>query len=398
MLQGKNILLGITGSIAAYKSAFLCRLLVKQGYDVKVIMTPSATGFISPLTLSTLSGNVVAHDVSDGETWNNHVALGLWADVMIIAPCTASTLSKMANGQSDNLLVAAYLSAKCPVFIAPAMDLDMYQHPTTKRNLTLLSSYGNYIIQVGNGFLASGLEGEGRMAEPEDILTEINTFLGKENDLSNKNVLITAGPTHEALDPVRFIGNRSSGKMGLALAKECNLRGAKVTLILGPSQYTTSHDDIETIHVTSAQDMYEACNQKFKNADVIILAAAVADYKPANVSTQKMKKKDDDMQLELVKTIDIAATLGQEKKENQTMIGFALETNDEILNAKQKLHKKNLDFIVLNSLSDSGAGFQHDTNKITILDKERNQTAFDLKPKTEVAKDIIDYLVNNYIN
>ncbi|MBK8349832.1 MAG: bifunctional phosphopantothenoylcysteine decarboxylase/phosphopantothenate--cysteine ligase CoaBC [Saprospiraceae bacterium] len=398
MLDGKKIILGITGSIAAYKAAFLCRLLIKSGCKVRVVMTPSAVDFISPLTMSTLSGNDVFIDISDGDGWNNHVELGLWGDVFLVAPCTASTLAKMASGISDNLLVACYLSAKCPVMVAPAMDLDMWKHPSTQNNIKLLQSYENFIIPVGIGFLASGLEGEGRMAEPEDILTYLNIFFSKAEDIKGKHVLITAGPTYEAIDPVRFIGNRSSGKMGYSIAKECKARGAQVTLVSGPVSSDLKADDgIEVVRVQSAEEMYHACDQFFENADIVILAAAVADYRPAEVALQKIKKSDDEMQISLKKTIDIAATLGAKKKTNQIFIGFALETNDEINHATKKLHKKNLDFIVLNTLNDKGAGFQVDTNKITILDNKGMTTAYDLKSKTEVAQDIVDYLVIHYL-
>ncbi|MBL0099697.1 MAG: bifunctional phosphopantothenoylcysteine decarboxylase/phosphopantothenate--cysteine ligase CoaBC [Saprospiraceae bacterium] len=398
MLDGKKIILGITGSIAAYKAAFLCRLLIKSGCKVRVVMTPSAVDFISPLTMSTLSGNDVFIDISDGDGWNNHVELGLWGDVFLVAPCTASTLAKMASGISDNLLVACYLSAKCPVMVAPAMDLDMWKHPSTQNNIKLLQSYENFIIPVGIGFLASGLEGEGRMAEPEDILTYLNVFFSKAEDIKGKHVLITAGPTYEAIDPVRFIGNRSSGKMGYSIAKECKARGAQVTLVSGPVSSDLKADDgIEVVRVQSAEEMYHACDQFFENADIVILAAAVADYRPAEVALQKIKKSDDEMQISLKKTIDIAATLGAKKKTNQIFIGFALETNDEINHATKKLHKKNLDFIVLNTLNDKGAGFQVDTNKITILDNKGMTTAYDLKSKTEVAQDIVDYLVIHYL-
>jgi len=395
MLQGKKVLLGITGSIAAYKSALLCRLLIKEGCDVKVVMTSDAKSFISPLTLSTLSTHPVVDTISDGQSWNNHVDLGLWADVMIVAPSTANSIAKMANGIADNMLVAIYLSAKCPVLIAPAMDLDMWKHPSTINNLNLLISFGNKIIPVGNGFLASGLEGEGRMAEPEDIVTYLNSFFDKEMDLAGKKVLITAGPTHEALDPVRFIGNRSSGKMGLALAEECVSRGAEVTLVLGPVSIKIDAKISRLIKVQSAQDMYEAANLHFDNSDLVIFAAAVADYMPATISDKKIKKTGNDMRIELVKTIDIATTIGARKKPNQTLIGFALETDDEISNAKLKLHKKNLDFIVLNSLKDNGAGFQHDTNKITIVNKNGKEIPFELKSKSAVAKDIIDFYIKN---
>lgn len=398
MLQGKKVLLGVTGSIAAYKSASIVRLLIKAGCQVKVVMTKSACDFITPMTLSTLSTHSVLIDWAEGDTWANHVEAGLWADIMVIAPCTATTLAKMATGMSDNMLLACYLSAKCPVIIAPAMDLDMWAHPSTKNNLKKITSYGNEIIPVGNGFLASGLHGDGRMAEPEDIIQYISNFFQKKNKLQGKKVLITAGPTFEAIDPVRFIGNHSSGKMGYAIADVCAQQGAEVTLVSGPVAVHVENNQIKVVKVMSAEQMYDACLQSFSDTDITILAAAVADYKPANVATQKLKKKEDDMQIELVKTIDIAATLGAIKNENQLMVGFALETNDEINHAKQKLHKKNLDFIVLNSLGDKGAGFQHDTNKITIIDKLENVVEFGLKPKTEVATDIVDYLLNNFIH
>lgn len=394
MLQGKKILLGITGSIAAYKSAILCRLLIKEGCDVKVIMTNEAKGFISPLTLSTLSKHPVVDNISNGDSWNNHVELGLWADVIVVAPVTANSIAKMAHGIADNMLVATYLSAKCPVILAPAMDLDMWKHPSTKNNLNLLTSFGNKIIPVGNGYLASGLEGEGRMAEPEDIVGYLNSFFNFKMDLVGKRVLITAGPTHESLDPVRFIGNRSSGKMGIALAKECTLRGAEVTLILGPVSLRVDQNIGKVVKVQSAQDMYNAANLYFDQSDIVILAAAVADYRAANIADHKIKKSENEMQLALIKTIDIAATLGSRKNQNQTLIGFALETDDGISNAKAKLHKKNLDFIVLNSLNDDGAGFQHDTNKVTIVDKDGREVSFGLKYKSEVAKDIIDFYIS----
>lgn len=388
-LANKKIILCVTGSIAAYKSAFLVRLLVKSQAEVRVIMTPSACAFISPLTLSTLSKHEVHTEVSDGNSWNNHVELGLWADAMIIAPCTATTLGKMANGIADTMLVATYLSAKCPVYIAPAMDLDMWVHPSTKSNLKKLRSYGNGIIPVGNGELASGLSGEGRMAEPEDIVIYVAEKLGKNQDLAGKTVMVTAGPTHEALDPVRFIGNRSSGKMGVAIAEECAARGAEVNLILGPSQLTSDADNVNTINVVSAADMYEAAVGLFENTDVAVMAAAVADYTPETVSDIKIKKKDGDLSIPLKRTKDIAGYLGS-VKQNQLLIGFALETNDEISNANRKLQKKNLDFIVLNSLKDKGAGFQHDTNKIKIIKREGEALEYPLKRKTEVAKDIVD--------
>ena len=394
MLQGKKILLGITGSIAAYKAAILVRLLVKASAEVRVVMTESATKFISPLTLSTLSEKPVIIDWEKSGTWTNHVEAGLWADLMVIAPCTANTLAGMAGGFGHNLLLGCYLSAKCPVIIAPAMDLDMWRHPAVKNNLRLVQSYGNQIIPVGNGFLASGLEGDGRMAEPEEILDNIHHFFAKNLDLKNKNVLITAGPTFEAIDPVRFIGNHSSGKMGIELAKSCANRGANVTLILGPTSLTLENPSIKVERIQSAQEMYDAVNQCFEQSDIVIFAAAVADYRPATVSHIKIKKKDDDLSIPLVKTIDIAATIGAKKSDKQILVGFALETNDEIINANSKLHKKNLDFIVLNSLADHGAGFKHDTNKVTIIDSEGTKIDFPLKSKKDVANDIIDYLVS----
>jgi phosphopantothenoylcysteine decarboxylase/phosphopantothenate--cysteine ligase len=394
-LKDKKVLLAITGSIAAYKSAVLCRLLIKDGAEVKVIMTPNATQFISPLTLSTLSGNPVYTQVMSNEGWNNHVELGLWADIMVVAPCTATTLSKMAHGNADNMVVASYLSAKCPVFIAPAMDLDMWHHGSTKTNISQLQKFGNKVVPVGFGYLASGLIGDGRMAEPEEILKYIQTYFLTQEDLKGKKVLITAGPTYEAIDPVRFIGNRSSGKQGVALAYECANRGAIVNLILGPSNMSIEDPRIHVTHVESALEMYNAANDHFSQSDVIILAAAVADYKSAIIADKKLKKNDDEMSIDLEKTIDIAATFGKIKSKNQVMIGFALETNDEIEHARGKLHKKNFDFIVLNSLRDMGAGFAHDTNKISIIGHKENVVC-DLKSKNEVAKDIVDHYITHY--
>ncbi len=388
-LASKKIILCITGSIAAYKAAFLTRLLIKAQAEVRVIMTPSACAFISPLTLSTLSKHEVHTEVSDGNSWNNHVELGLWADAMVIAPCTATTLGKMANGIADTMLVATYLSAKCPVYIAPAMDLDMWIHPSTKLNISKLESYGNGIIPVGNGELASGLSGEGRMAEPEDIVTYLSNKLAQTQDLLGKKVIVTAGPTYEAIDPVRFIGNRSSGKMGLAIAEACADRGAKVDLVLGPSKLVSNHPNVTTINVVSAEDMYQAAVSRFDKCDVAVMAAAVADYTPQTVSDIKIKKKEGDLNIPLKRTKDIAGHLGS-IKENQLLIGFALETNDEISNANRKLQKKNLDFIVLNSLNDKGAGFQHDTNKIRIIKSNGESQAYPLKSKTDVAIDIVD--------
>ena len=390
-MKGKKILLGITGSIAAYKAASLTRLFIKAGAEVQVLMTPSAAKFITPLTLSTLSKNPVHTSVIDESSWNNHVEMGLWADAMVVAPTTATTLSKMANGICDNVIVATYLSARCPVFFAPAMDLDMWKHPATLGNLAKLQSYGNHLIPVGHGELASGLVGAGRMAEPEDIVAFVGKHLTKNNsNLAKKHVVITAGPTFEALDPVRFIGNHSSGKMGICIAEEAAERGAKVTLILGPSKLSTNHPDIETINVKSAQDMYEAAVEQYPTADATVMAAAVADYRPKTISAQKIKKKDGEMFIELERTKDIAAELGKQKRKNQLNIGFALETQNEMKNAQKKLIKKNFDFIVLNSLNDKGAGFKHDTNKITIVDRDNNIQEFELKPKQAVASDILD--------
>jgi phosphopantothenoylcysteine decarboxylase/phosphopantothenate--cysteine ligase len=392
-LQGKNIILGVCGSIAAYKTAFLTRLLIKSGAHVQVLMTPAATEFIGPLTLSTLSKRPVYTDVSSEASWNNHVELGLWADAMIIAPATATTLAKMATGLSDNMIVATYLSAKCPVFFAPAMDLDMWKHPASKQNVIRLQSYGNHLIPVGHGELASGLVGDGRMAEPEEIIKHLETFFSKQQDLIGKKAIVTAGPTFEPIDPVRFIGNRSTGKMGIAIAEQLSARGANVILILGPTaQDPHSSEAIECIRVKTAQEMFEATQKAFKAADIGILAAAVADYRPKTVADQKIKKKEGDMAIELERTVDIAATLGKNKRDNQILIGFALETNNELENAKSKLNRKNFDFIVLNSLKDEGAGFGHDTNKIRLV--YDNKTAeFELKSKQAVAKDIVDAIV-----
>lgn len=392
MLEGKKIILAVSGSIAAYKSAILCRLLIKAGCEVKIVMTESAQAFIPALTMSTLSGNPVYIDWKEGDTWTNHVDLGIWGDLFIIAPATANTISKLAHGQCDNMLLATYLSAKCPVMIAPAMDLDMWKHPSTKMNLELLQSYGNLIIPVGYGFLASGLIGDGRMAEPEEILQFVENHFSIKQDLLGKKVLITSGPTYEAIDPVRFIGNHSSGKMGFALARACAQRGAEVYLVSGPTSLTIQNKNIHITRVTSADEMYSAADAAFNDSDIIILVAAVADYKPATVAQNKIKKSDEVFSLDLVKTVDIAATLGARKQKHQIMVGFALETNDEINHASQKLHKKNLDFIVLNSMNDQGAGFMHDTNKITILDRIGGSTSYDLKSKDEIAGDILDYL------
>jgi phosphopantothenoylcysteine decarboxylase / phosphopantothenate---cysteine ligase len=389
----KHIVLGVSGSIAAYKSVSLVRLLIKAGYDVKVIMTPSATSFVAPLTFATLSKHPVFIDVIDGDSWNNHVDLGLWADAFVVAPATASTISKMAAGQSDNMLVATYLSAKCPVYIAPAMDLDMWKHPATQANIKLLESYSNHIIPVGHGELASGLVGAGRMAEPEDIVAFLDSR-DKKKDLTGKIVMITAGPTREPLDPVRYISNHSTGRMGIAIADECQERGATVYLILGPTDLRPSSSHIHIKHVQSAEDMYEACIALFEEVDIAVFAAAVADYTPEEKSDIKIKKKADDMHLPLKRTQDIAGSLGQKKRSNQITVGFALETNDESANAQRKLDKKNFDFIVLNSLREKGAGFKHDTNKVTIYSKDGSTHPFLLKSKRAVAKDIIDLVVH----
>ncbi len=391
-LQGKKILLAVSGSIAVYKSLILTRLLIKQGAEVRVIMTPASTDFVSALSFSTLSKNQVFSDVSSGDSWNNHVDLGLWADLMLVAPATATTLAKLANGIADNMVIACYLSAKCPIYFAPAMDLDMWVHPSTKNNIKKLKSYGNRMIDVGNGELASGLSGNGRMAEPEDIVQILQDHFAVSQDLIGKNVIVTAGPTYEDLDPVRYIGNRSTGKMGIAVAEACAERGANVTLVLGPSPITTTEEYV-TIKVRSAEDMYEAVKQNFENADIVIFAAAVADYKPASVSDQKIKKADDDLKVPLMRTTDIAKTLGVIKG-SRIHVGFALETQNGSVNAQAKLKKKNFDFIVLNTLADKGAGFGHDTNKISIYDENGLVEAHPLMSKKKAARNIIDALVH----
>ena len=392
MLQGKKILLAVTGSIAAYKAATIVRLCIKAGADVKVIMTESASNFIPALTLATLSKNKVLTHLFKGDTWANHVMLGRWADVMLIAPATCNTIAKLANGICDNLLQAIYLSATCPVIIAPAMDEDMWLHASTKRNIATLQSAGNIVLAVNNGELASGLQGEGRMAEPEAILILLSNFLQKGKDLLNKSVLITAGPTYEKIDPVRFIGNNSTGKMGIALAKECAARGANVMLVMGPSSEIVP-SNIKLINVESAAEMYEACLLIFDKIDIAIMSAAVADYTPVVKATEKIKKKDTNFILELKKTADILKKLGELKTENQLLIGFALETENEKKNALKKINNKNADFIVLNSLRDAGAGFGFNTNKITIFDKAGNEFSFDTKSKEEVAKDILNTII-----
>lgn len=396
MLNGKNILLGITGGIAAYKTTFLVRLFIKAGANVKIILTDSASSFVSPLTLATLSKNPVVTDFvkSDATTvdWNNHVELGLWADLMLIAPATANTMSKMASGGCDNLLLASYLSAKCPVFFAPAMDLDMYKHPSTVATLTKLQSFGNVMIPATSGELASGLHGEGRMAEPEDILRFIENHLSDGLPLHGKKVLITAGPTYEAIDPVRFIGNHSSGLMGFELAHAAANLGAKVVLVSGPSRFTVKNHAISLVPVVSADDMYASAHEHYPDSDVVICAAAVADYKPKTMATQKIKKSDEALNIALVKNKDILLSLGKAKKD-QYLVGFALETENEVENAKGKLQRKNLDAIVLNSLNDKGAGFGGTTNKISFIDTNLEILTFELKTKAAVAKDILNEII-----
>ncbi len=391
-LKDKHIVLGITGSIAAYKAAPLARLLIKAGAEVQIVITPSGKEFITPVTLSALTGKPVVSEfftANDG-TWHSHVDLGQWADLMLIAPATAATLGKMANGIADNMLITTYLSMKAPVMIAPAMDLDMFAHPSTSRNMDLLRSYENIIIEPAAGELASHLIGKGRMEEPEKILVAVENFFARQETLSKKKVLITAGPTYEKIDPVRFIGNYSSGKMGFALAEECAARGAEVILIAGPVALKTIHPNITRIDVESAEEMYNASVKAFPEMDIAILCAAVADFRPTEQYAEKVKRGEDLLNISLVPNKDIAASLGKMKKANQKLIGFALETNDEETNALKKIVKKNLDFIVLNSLKDSGAGFKYDTNKISILGRNGEKTDFHLKSKKEVAIDIID--------
>lgn len=401
MLKGKKIVLGITGSIAAYKSCLIIRELIKSGAEVQVVITPAGKEFITPITLSALTHKPVVSEFfsqKDG-TWNSHVDLGLWADAMVIAPCTAATLGKMANGVADNMLLTTYLSMKALVFIAPAMDLDMYKHPSTQKNIRTLRSFGNHIIEPGSGFLASGLEGKGRMEEPENIVKALADFFSTSSesqtyieDLKDKKILITAGPTYEKIDPVRFIGNYSSGKMGFALAEECSRRGAKVVLVAGPVSLTCS-ESIQRIDVESCKEMYEAVVGEFSNCDAAILCAAVADFRPEEIAEQKIKRVGDDLLLKLKPTQDIAATIGTMKGEGQRIVAFALETNEEESNAQRKLEKKNADFIVLNSTRIPGTTFQADDNQITIINKE-GKKSYAKKPKTEVARDIIDELVS----
>ena len=398
VLQGKKILLGVTGGIAAYKTAHLVRLFIKLKAEVRVILTPSAKDFITPLTLSTLSKNEVYssfyNEEDENAVWNNHVELGLWADFMLIAPATANTMSKMKNGTADNLLVATYLSAKCPVYFAPAMDLDMYKHASTKESLETLQSIGNILIPAASGELASGLVGEGRMAEPEDIVSFIENDILNQLPLKGQKVVITAGPTYEAIDPVRFIGNHSSGKMGFAIAKAAANLGAAVHLITGPTKEKIHHSFIQRVDVVSAQEMYDAVHEVFKESNIAIFSAAVADYKPKNQVDQKIKKADASLALELTPTPDILASVGKIKT-NQYLVGFALETNNEFENAKKKITSKNLDAIVLNSLNDKGAGFASNTNKITIIDKNFKSEVYNLKSKDEVAQDILTYILQN---
>jgi len=392
VLKGRNILLGITGSIAAYKSAFLVRLLVKSGANVKVIMTEAAIDFITPLTLSTLSKNPVHSDFTedkDSGVWNNHVDLGLWADIMLIAPLSANTMAKMAEGICDNFLLATFLSARCPVYIAPAMDLDMFKHEATQKNLNTIQENGALLIAPEEGELASGLSGVGRMAEPENIVHFIEKSISSKLPLTGKKALVSAGPTYEKLDPVRFIGNFSTGKMGYAIAEELAKQGAEVTLVSGPTHISPNIDYLHLVKVLSAAEMYEACTSVFEDMDIAVMTAAVADFRPNEQAEKKIKKTGDTLSLELEKTQDILKTLG-EKKSTQILVGFALETNDEKQNALKKLEKKNLDFIVLNSLKDKGAGFAHDTNKVSFLDRDNNIKDFELKAKTAVAKDIVE--------
>lgn len=398
MLENKKIVLGITGGIAAYKACNLARFLIKKGAEVQVVMTPSAKEFITPLTLSTLTHKPVVSEFFDRRdgSWHSHVDLGLWADAMIIAPATASSIGKMANGIADNMLITTYLSMKAPVFVAPAMDLDMYAHPSTQQNIQRLVSYGNHIIEPGTGFLASKLEGKGRMEEPEKIVEVLEKHFSKQQSLTGKSVLITAGPTYEKIDPVRFVGNYSSGKMGYALAEACAKQGAEVTLVSGPVMLQTKHPAIRRIDVESAQEMYDAATTHFPQADIAILSAAVADFTPETTADKKIKRKGDELVLNLRPTQDIAAALGAIKSENQLLVGFALETDNEVQNAQDKMKRKNFDFIVLNSLQDKGAGFRVDTNKITIIDRQQGTTAYETKSKQEVAEDIVEYIVSKF--
>lgn len=391
MLGGKHILLGVTGSIAAYKAANIVRLLVTQGAEVKIVMTPLAKQFITPLTLATLAKNPIYVDFFNPENgeWNSHVSLGMWADAYLIAPATANTIGKMANGIADNLLLTSYLSAKCPVFVAPAMDLDMYAHPAVQKNIETLKSYGVHFIDAEDGELASGLVGKGRLAAPERIVESLDTFFNGQMSLTGKEVMVTAGPTYEKIDAVRFIGNYSSGKMGYAIAEECASRGAEVVLISGPTSLNVHNSNIKLVRVNSAREMYEACNQEFPQCNAAVLSAAVADFTPQNVSDTKIKRKDNNLEITLKPTDDIAASLGKQKGD-RVLVGFALEKENELENAIGKLERKNFDFIVLNSMNDKGAGFNHDTNKITIINRSKEVKNYDLKSKVMVAKDIVD--------
>ncbi|CCZ01802.1 phosphopantothenoylcysteine decarboxylase/phosphopantothenate--cysteine ligase [Paraprevotella clara CAG:116] len=396
-LRGKKIVLGITGSIAAYKACYLIRGLIKRGAEVQVVITPAGKEFITPVTLSALTSKPVVSEFFSGRdgSWHSHVALGLWADAMVIAPATASSIGKMAHGIADNMLITTYLSMKAPVFVAPAMDLDMFAHPSTQQNLERLRSYGNHIIEPASGELASHLEGKGRMEEPENIIKVLEDYFSGRQDLQGKRILITAGPTYEKIDPVRFIGNYSSGKMGIALAETCARRGAKVMLVCGPTSLGTTQAGIRRIDVESAEDMFREATAHFPESDAAILCAAVADFTPAQASDRKIKREADDLVLRLKPTRDIAQTLGQMKREGQKLIGFALETHDETAHAHEKLERKNFDFIVLNSLNDPGAGFRHDTNKITII-SQTDSVVYPLKSKKEVAADIVDRLVSSF--
>jgi phosphopantothenoylcysteine decarboxylase/phosphopantothenate--cysteine ligase len=396
MLKGKKILLGITGSIAAYKAVVLVRELVKAGAEVKVILTPGAADFVTPLTLSTLSKNPVLKDLFDETSWSNHVMLGRWADVFIIAPLTCNTLAKMANGHCDNLLLAVYLSATCPVVVAPAMDDDMWHHASTKNNLKKIEEYGNRVIPVSHGELASGLTGDGRMAEPAEIIDYISNSFFLTRRLAGKKALVTAGPTYEAIDPVRFIGNHSSGKMGIAIAKELARQGAETTLVLGPTGQEFTADGIRVVRVQSAQEMYDRCNEQFEQMDLAVMAAAVADYTPVTKAAEKIKKTEEQFTLELKKTSDILKSLGERKTSNQIVVGFALETKNEKAYALDKLKRKNADMIVLNSLNDKGAGFGGNTNKVTIFQQGGKETVFDTKSKEAVAGDIVELIITDY--
>ncbi|MBN8786965.1 MAG: bifunctional phosphopantothenoylcysteine decarboxylase/phosphopantothenate--cysteine ligase CoaBC [Terrimonas sp.] len=394
MLKGKKILLGITGSIAAYKAILVIRGLVKKGADVKVVMTPSAKDFVSPLTISTLSKNEVLIDIFKEDSWANHVMLGRWADIMLIAPVSCNTIAKMANGLCDNLLLSVYLSATCPVMIAPAMDEDMWLHPATQKNISLLGSYGNIVLPVEKGELASGLVGPGRMAEPDTIITYLEDYFKNRHVLAGKKALVTAGPTYEHIDPVRFIGNHSSGKMGVAIANDLAGRGAEVTLVLGPVNISFNFSSgVKVIRVNSAGEMYDACVNSFEDVNFAVMSAAVADYTPVTAANEKIKKKDENLLLELKKTKDILKSLGEKKREDQVLVGFALETNNEEANARQKMQQKNADMIVLNSLRDKDAGFSKDTNKVTIYFKNGEEKKFDVKSKEAVAKDIVDCII-----